>query len=399
MSEMICYRAPLVVPVSRAPIRDGAVLAANGQIMALGSFSSLRGQGSRVVDLEDSIITPALINCHSHLELSHLAELGRENYGADNDITLWIRALLAARGKEVDGEIIKAAVDLALIRLRAGGVVLTADIGNIKSGRRRAAKLPEEMFFMELLGFSPKTADEALRRLKACNTACAAHAPYSTHPRLIQAVKARADARRDIFPIHTAESAAEIDFLASGGGPLRPFLVERLGRLDFFTPPSCGAVEYLERLRVLDNQTMCVHCVHISETEVEILARRAAQVCLCPGSNRCLGPGRAPAALLLKHGLRPCLGTDSLASNPSLDLWREMRLLQEDNPALAPEEIFKMATINGAMALGRGEFGSLEPRKDARMLAVRYEQLPEDVFSFLVSGKHQTAWLEDSNGS
>ncbi|MFW8601606.1 amidohydrolase family protein [Desulfobacterota bacterium M19] len=394
MSAVVCYRAPLVVPVSRAPIRDGAVLTANGRITALGSFSSLRGQGSRIVELENSIITPALINCHCHLELSYLAELGRKSYGADNDITAWIRALLSARAREVDDEIINAAVDRALIRLRAGGVVLTADTGNNDNGSSSAAGLPEVMFFLELLGFSPQAADEALHRLNTLDTACAAHAPYSTHPRLIQAVKARADARRDIFPIHTAESAAEIEFLAAGGGSLRPFLMERLGRLDFFTPPGCGAVEYLERLKVLNNQTLCVHCVHISETEVEILARRAARVCLCPGSNRALGVGRAPAALLLQHGLRPCLGTDSLASNYSLDLWREMRLLQEDNPALAPEEIFKMATINGAMALGREEFGCLEPGKDARMLAVRCEQLPDDVFPFLVSGEHKTVWLD-----
>ncbi len=398
MSEIICYRAPLVVPVSRAPIRDGAVLTANGRITALGSFSSLRGQGSRVVELDDSIITPALINCHSHLELSYLAELGRKNYGADDDITVWIRALLSARVREVDGEIINAAAAQALRRLRAGGVVLTADIGNVENGRPSAAALPEVMFFLELLGFSPQAADEALDRLKALDTACAAHAPYSTHPRLIQAVKAGAKARRDIFPIHTAESAAEIEFLTTGGGPLRQFLMERLGRLDFFTTPGCGAVEYLERLKVLDHQTLCVHCVHISETEVEILARRAARVCLCPGSNRFLRVGRAPAALLLKHGLRPCLGTDSLVSNPSLDLWREMRLLQEDNPALAPEEIFKMATINGATALGREEFGSLEPGKDARILAVPCGRLSGDIFSFLVSGEHQAVWLEDSNG-
>ncbi|HFQ81708.1 MAG TPA: amidohydrolase, partial [Desulfobacterales bacterium] len=120
MSEVICYRAPLVVPVSRAPIRDGAVVAAGGRITALGSFSQLRGQG-RVVELEDCIITPALINCHSHLELSHLAELGRGNYGTDNDITVWIRALLAVRGRETDDEIIKAAADLARRRLRTGG--------------------------------------------------------------------------------------------------------------------------------------------------------------------------------------------------------------------------------------------------------------------------------------
>ncbi len=396
---MICYRAPLVVPVSRAPIRDGAVLTVDGRIAALGSFSRLRGQGSRIVELGDSIITPALINCHSHLELSHLAELGRKNYGPDDDITVWIRALLAARGKEVDGEKIKAAADLALRRLRVGGVVLTADIGNVESGRPQVAELPEVMFFLELLGFNPPAADEALGRLETFNGACAAHAPYSTHPRLIRAVKARARARRDIFPIHTAESAAETAFLATGGGPLRLFLEERLGRLDFFTPPGCGAVEYLERLKVLDRQTLCVHCVHITETEVEILARRAAQVCLCPGSNRFLRVGRAPADLLLRYGLRPCLGTDSLVSNPSLDLWREMRLLQEDNPALAPEEIFKMATINGAAALGREEFGSLEPGKDARMLAVRCERLPGDIFSFLVSGEHQAVWLEDYNGS
>ena len=85
---------------------------------------------------------------------------------------------------------------------------------------------------------------------------------------------------------------------------------------------------------------------------MDLLAETKSKVCLCPGSNRYLGAGTAPVENYLRRGILPALGTDSLTSNPVLSLWREMRLLAEEHPAVDPADILRMATLGGAEALG-----------------------------------------------
>jgi cytosine/adenosine deaminase-related metal-dependent hydrolase len=405
MTKAVLYRAPFVVPVSGPIIEDGAILVLDGKIEAVGRYADLRGQGGRLVDLDQRILTPALINCHSHLELSCLAELGRDTSAynrcrtaAGGDITQWIGELLRRRQTVDSGDEVAAAVQAAQ-EMRRGGVALALDIGNLLNCSSLAlGTSPEIDFFLEFLGLDPAGLAGFEERLsEAGNTPCTAHAPHTTHPRMIQKLKKRSLNFSCKFPIHVAESTSEIEFLEDGSGAFRDFIIARLGRLDFYTPPACGAVEYLDRLGVLDSETICVHAIHISELEAELLAARAAKVCLCPGSNRILGVGRAKVDLLLNKGLKPCLGTDSLASNKELSLWREMRILCEEHPAVDPAVIFGMATINGAMAAGRPEFGTLEPGKSAKILAVEFDDLSKDeVSAYLVnSGKPTLTWLED----
>ena len=399
-NKPIIYRAPYVVPVSGPVLADGAVLVVDGRIAAVDSFAGLRSSGAEIVDLEQQILTPALVNCHAHLELSYLADLDHEEQWASGDITAWIRTVLASRSQPADPNRVMAAASTALDGQATGGVALVADIGNSIASRGIGRDdRPRVNFFLELLGLAPEAVEQARQQLAGLDgMACTAHAPHSTHPEMIRGLKERAGQHGYSFPIHVAESAAELEFLRTGEGPFRDFIAERLGRVDFFEPPGCGAVEYLERLGVLDNKTICVHAVHISEAEATLIATRQAKVCLCPGSNRFLGVGKAPLPLLLKHGILPALGTDSLASNQSLNLWREMRLLQEDHPGIPPAQIFAMATKGGAEALGAGtELGSLEMGKAARILAVAYDGplVEKEVYSYLVTaGNQRLRWLE-----
>ena len=141
-----------------------------------------------------------------------------------------------------------------------------------------------------------------------------------------------------------------------------------------------GSVKYLHKLGLLDSKTVCVHCVHVSKEEIGLLAGTGAKVCLCPGSNRYLGVGKAPVTSFLEHGILPALGTDSLTSNPELSLWREMRLLAEDHPTLHPADILRMATLGGATALGlEKQFGSLEVGKKAAYSTVQLNCLPKNI--------------------
>ncbi|MEJ2033194.1 MAG: amidohydrolase family protein [Deltaproteobacteria bacterium] len=391
-SLRILHRAPLVVPMAGPTvISSGGVLCAYGRILAVGRFADLRSEAEVIAEHEECVLIPALVNAHAHLELSHLAALGRETAEtASTGMAAWIAALLQQRETaHASDEEIAAAARAALADLQKAGTILVADIGN----RPESAILGkginvEVLFFLEFLGLSRAAAEAGLTHLAAteAGTGCTAHAPYSTAPRLLQTLKRRASGANHLFPVHVAESWDEIEFLRTGNGPFLDLLEGRGVWDGSFTTPASGAVEYLENLKVLDHRTLCVHCVHLTEEEIAILAAHRAKVCLCPGSNRTLDVGRAPVTNLLDAGLRPALGTDSLASNPGLNLWEEMRLLREDHPEVAPKEIFAMATKNGAAALAAdGQLGSLAPGREARMLAIRQPSSFSEIFEFLTT--------------
>lgn len=357
-----------MLPVSAPPVADGAVLTEDGTIIEVGPYSHLKGRG-RVVDHEGAILLPALINCHVHLELSSLAELGR-GLPWQGDMTGWIGELLAVRQNPADDG--PAAARLALDALYQQGVACVADIGNLSDSKKIGEGHAVQVhFYLEMLGFSQRSAANAIMtRMQESQCDCTSHAPYSNHARLLVAAKQRANSRNQIFPIHVAESRTEIDFLLDGSGPLRPFIEARGFWDGSFVPPGCGAVTYLDRLGVIDEQTLCVHCVHVTDIEIALLAARGAKVCLCPGSNRHLGVGKAPVGKMVGAGIVLGLGTDSLASNPQLSIWEEMRLVRQDHPQLDPATVLAMTTRFGAQCLAVPDLGELAPGRRAAIIAV-----------------------------
>ena len=99
---------------------------------------------------------------------------------------------------------------------------------------------------------------------------------------------------------------------------------------------------------------------------------------------------------MISHGLLPAIGTDSLASNPRLNLWDEMRILREDHPGIDPETVFMMATQGGAEALGKAEFGTIAPGKTGKMLAVQCKaDSKNDVMDLLTTSglEIEVAWI------
>jgi cytosine/adenosine deaminase-related metal-dependent hydrolase len=392
---MKLHRAQVVVPAGGPPIADGAVLTADAAIVEVGPFARLKGQAP-VVDHGEAILTPALINCHAHLELSHLAALG-QGTPRQGDMAGWIGDLLAARQQAPATDL--AAARRVLDDFYRQGVGWVLDVGNQpESAAIGAGHAVQVRFFLEMLGLAERSAEHALARMDQAQGDCTGHAPYTNHPRLLAAVKQRAGARNQLFSIHAAESAHEMLFLRDGTGPLRR-LIEQRGFWDgSFVPPGCGAVAYLDRLGVIDDHTLCVHCVQVSDEEIDLLARRRATVCLCPGSNRHLGVGRAPAAKMAAAGIVIGLGTDSAASNPRLSLWEEMRLLRADHPGLSPESVFAMATRNGARILGLPAAGELAAGRRAAVLAVAAPGITTDrAYDFLTTAgpAAKVSWAEE----
>jgi len=397
---MILHRAPFVVPVGAPLISDGAVLTENGFILDVGRFADLRETPDvSVVDHPGMILTPALVNAHIHLELAHLAELGQRE--TPKEFAEWIRALLRLREENsVHGDFSKA--QALLDSLYHSGVGLAADIGNLPESREiGVGNRVQILFFWEMLGLSRQAAERNLQQLVHLereneDVACTAHAPYSTAANLLQGLKKRAGEKKQLFPIHTAESADELEFLQNGSGPLRDFVEEKGVWDGSFTLPGCSSVEYLDRLSVLDHLTLCVHCVHLSDKEIELLYLRQAKVCLCPGSNRYMGVGKAPLEKILAQNILPALGTDSPASNPHCSIWEEMRVLCQDHPGIDSAMVFAMATRGGAEALGEAEYGTLGPGKAARFLAVKYDiGKKREIFDFLtrIGSQVKIEWL------
>ncbi len=249
------------------------------------------------------------------------------------------------------------------------------DIGNIGL-QRRDCKPVEILSLLEMLGPSQAAQRAVIDIISDLSSKqpVTGHAPYSTGPNLLKFIKKRCRQQETIFSLHLAENIDEALLLDKGEGCFAKFLQER-GGLDGTFPvagiDSRDVVGYLENLGILDDKTLCVHCVHLDDREIQLLAGTGTHVCLCPGSNRFLGVGTAPLEKILAAGILPALGTDSIASNPVLDLWQEMSILAEEHQSVDSATILAMATLGGAKALHREtDFGALAPGCRARFLHV-----------------------------
>ena len=406
MNSVVLHQAPWVIPVSNPVIKNGAIAVEKERIVAVGSLTELvsKFQNAPIKTYDQSALSPALINAHIHLELSHIPI---PSFKKDvSGFTDWIETLLSMREEKGDmGEDAELAAHEILMSQHQQGVIALGDIGNTVIGDKLRNQFPGVLVhFNECLGRSAKTRRAILDRVNAASPdrIFTAHAPYSTHPELIRELKKRAARYNHPFPIHVAEPPSENELLCCGTGELHTFLRRRGFIDDLYKPPASddtqGSVKYLHDLGVLDKRTICVHCIHVTPEEVEILAENRAKVCLCPGSNRYLKAGKAPVTLFLEKNLLPALGTDSMASNPELSLWREMKILQEDNPEVDPADIFTMATLGGAKTLCiDDEYGSLEQGKSAKFISV---PIADDIanetmlYAYLIQQQsHQPSWV------
>lgn len=376
-SRPVLHRARLVVPISQPAIEDGAVVVAGGAILDVGPFQLLRRQwlGAPARDHDETVLLPALINAHAHLDLSGLAGQVKPQ----GSMAEWIRSLLALREKLGEDHLEEARA-LTLDSLPTFG---TGIVGDIISSGVFPGGLPNDMIitqtFVEVFGLHNQSLEVAIDQLSPAarnllldgqeSVSLAAHAPYTTSAPLLKQIKQWGTARGKVISVHAAESEEEIHFLHSGLGPLRDLLEERGHEPDKWEHPGCGAVTYLNRLGFLDPLTLCVHVVQVSREEVNLLQSSGAGVCLCPRSNLFIGHGLPPVQDFLHAQISCSLGTDSLASNTDLNLFEEMSVLM-DKCSVSPEVVLAMATLNGARNLGMASYyGSLE--KGKRWLAIR----------------------------
>jgi cytosine/adenosine deaminase-related metal-dependent hydrolase len=284
----------------------------------------------------------------------------------------------------------------AAASMRDSGTVLVGDISNTLL----SATVVEEaglggVLFHELLGFN--VADpvdlvrvariklEAIRVKGDLKLGLVAHAPYSVSPALFGEV-ARAAGQAPLS-VHLAESSEEIQFLRTGAGPIRSML-ETLGVwTPEWTVPACGPVEYLTRVGYLRQGTLIVHGVHLTDPELDQLRRAGAVLVTCPRSNEWVGGGPPRLSHFYASGVPVAIGTDSLASTASLNLFDEMAEMRRIAPEISAAAILDSATRQGAAALGFSlDYGTLATGKRAAIVAVDVPASARDVEEYLVSG-------------
>ena len=193
------------------------------------------------------------------------------------------------------------------------------------------------------------------------------HAPYTVSGLLFRKVAAWARSEGLPIAVHLAESPEETAFVTQGRGPFADLWNRRGIPLP---EPAESPVRYLERLDVLGPQLLVIHAVQTGPADRRVLREAGCAVALCPRSNRRHGHGAAPIAAYVRDGVPAGLGTDSLASVDSIDLFAEARAAAESG--LVAPALLELLTLGGARALGLDhEIGSLEPGKWADLCLLR----------------------------
>jgi cytosine/adenosine deaminase-related metal-dependent hydrolase len=386
-NDSLALRARWVFPVDQPPIEGGVVTIAGGRIVAVGENSS--GQPPR--DLGDVALIPGLVNAHTHLEFSTLERpLGQPNIAFPE----WIRAVVEHRreqGKklvvETDGfqRFRRRAAQAGLKELQAGGTVAVGEIATPGWPREcfPAAGLTVTIF-LELLGLEKKQQPSLLAMAKsfvgdildaaaALRPGLSPHAPYTAGSELVEEACKLSAAERVPVAMHLAESREELQLLGEHAGPL----VEVLQSLGAWHPDAVPRgsrpIDYLEMLATA-HRALVIHGNYLAAEEIEFLGshRERMSAVYCPRTHAYFGHEPYPLAAMLAARVRVAVGTDSLATNPDLSLFRELRQISRTHRDVPPEAILRMGTLAGAEALGiQRELGSITTGKVARLAIVQ----------------------------
>ncbi len=366
---MRAVHADAVITGDGDVIRDGAVLVdARGVVVDVGPASDVlpRHAGVSTESVRGALL-PGLVNAHTHLELSALR--GQVPGGAG--FVPWVEQMIGVRAEarpEDDAESIEQAVS----DLDAFGTAAVGEVSNSMSAVRPLARrgfvgrIFHEVFGIERGPLEQRVADlpkVVVERVGEWPTADLVYTPsphtlYTTHGAVVRRLAREARDRGERISLHLAEHAAERRFLEHGDGPIASWYESRLKlRRDLLEWPGKSPIALADDLGALGPHVICVHLTDARAEEFDLVARRGAPVVFCPRSNLFIETRLPPLLTARAAGILPALGTDSLASNASLDVLAEARALADRFPTVPACELLRMATWEGARALGRDDIG------------------------------------------
>ncbi|MGO9585014.1 MAG: amidohydrolase family protein [Limisphaerales bacterium] len=383
-STGMIIRARTILPVSQPPIENGAVVISGNRIRAVGSWPDLRKRANgNITDLGEVILLPGLVNAHCHLDYTDMAGM----LPPPKTFTDWIPLILSAKSAWGCSDYKRSWLNGARMLTRTGTTTV-ADIETVPD------LLPEiwdatplrVVSFLEMTGIRARRdlaaiLREAVEKIDSlshprCSASLSPHAPYSTVPELLRLGVRAARERGRRLCIHVAESAQEFEMFMRARGDMFNWMQRNARDMS-----DCGLgspVKHLARNKTLGANLLAIHVNLLARGDATLLGKHRVHVVHCPRSHDYF---RHPPFLrqrLARAGVNICLGTDSLATvrkirkpNPELSMFEEMRELAANDPGLRPEEILRLATINGARALGRaGQIGELSKNALADLIAI-----------------------------
>jgi aminodeoxyfutalosine deaminase len=350
------------------PLADGAVVIdADGVVVDVGAATDLlpRHAGLAVERIR-GVVFPGLVNAHTHIELSSM----RGKVPGGHGFVAWVDRLITTRSEvmpEEDTDGIARGID----ELASSATVAVGDVTNsLAAVRALAQRGIGGCVFHEVFGLDRAM---VLRRIEGLRAeaeervptwpgtdlvyAPAPHTLYTLHPDAARALLESASQRGLRTTLHLAEHAGERRAVEHGDGPVPDWLERRLKQRP--EPPRRPLFDLAADVGALRPNVVLVHLADARPDELERVAASGAPVVFCPRSNLYI-EGRLPPLLAARSaGIEPALGTDSLASNTSLDVLAEARALADRFPNVPTWELVKMATWNGARALGREDLGRI----------------------------------------
>jgi cytosine/adenosine deaminase-related metal-dependent hydrolase len=386
------YLADIVLPVVSPVLTQGAVRVEGAQVIAVGSADEILPQpGEAVIDLGASTLMPGLINAHCHLDYTNF----KGSITPRNSFTEWIKDINALRRSFTPGEYVESIAE-GFQMLARGGVTTVA---NIEAFPELLSQLPmpplRTWWFLELIDVRTRlNQDEMLRGvLNFFEThadwpggfGLSPHAPYTASVDLYRLARNCGEKYGMLSTTHIAESVEEHEMFSHARGPLYDFMAG-LGRDN----SDCGqgsALSHLIEHGVIGGNCIIAHLNYLQDYDYELLANSGASVVHCPKCHTYFGHAPFPLEAMRGHGINICLGTDSLASNNSLDMRSEMREAQQFHH-LSDREVLEMATIHGARALGQaGKLGQISPGSTADFVAFRHQ--PDEAATPEIDPYHQ----------
>ena len=360
--DLLITNATLLANPSDGGLLEASYIAvAEGVIAGIGAMANLpaRPAAERIIDASGSLVMPGLINCHSHGAMTLFRGLAD-----DLPLMTWLNEhIFPAEARLVDAEMVYWCSKLAAAEMIMGGTTTMADAyfhedaaakAFCEAGMRTVAA-------QGIIDFPAPGVVDPTKNIAAAadfittwqgknpllTPALFCHSPYTCSPDTLQRAKALAREAGSLFFIHQAETREETAQIKEQHG--------------------CTPVALLHRLGLLDEKTVCVHCVWLEAGDIGLLRECGAKVVTCPESNMKLGSGIVPLAELMGAGVQVGLGTDGCASNNDLDLFQEMascarlhKVAAHEPTRLPAATLLGMATGGGAGVLDlAGQTGHL----------------------------------------
>jgi cytosine/adenosine deaminase-related metal-dependent hydrolase len=400
---MKIIRAQWILPITRPPIHDGAIAIKQGKIYKVGSTSEIIKEiKAPLHDLGSSIFLPGLVNAHTHLEYSCL----KDRIPAQKRFQDWICKMVDIKKTLKEKEILRGMLK-GVRDLKDSGTLLVGEITNTGLSAQALGNAGlAGVIFYELVGQSRfedfiHIKSRLRKEAPSFQISPACHAPHSVPPFLLDQLVQYLKKSRHLTSMHIAESKEEVEWIKNKKGPFSNLIhkKELLENSNFGR--GWNPMGYLKKKKLLSRRLLGVHGVYLNLADIKKIRQARSFLCICPRSNQYTGTGKAPIKKFLNHQIPLCLGTDSLASNEDLNLWNEMRALKKFFPFLPYPFILRMATLNGARALGFGQtHGSIERGKKACLIYIKTgSKRILDPYKYLIEENHEELthlWPNDS---